>query len=235
MPAFAAGFALVHSPMVGSECWRAVASVLQQSGFVARAIDYRGVRGPDWYDGAAARISRQVGGLEQPWFLALHSAAGALAPAIVGAASTSPAAILFVDAILPHPRKSWLETAPPALAGRLRRLAVGRTLPPWNRWFTADPAAQLIRDEDLRTQFEAGLPRLPLAYLEAAAPDGHLAAGHNVAFLRLSQAYEAEATRAEEIGWSVSRASMDHLAMITQPDKVAAMIVDLTAAVLVNG
>ena len=72
-------------------------------------------------------------------------------------------------------------------------------------------------------------------YLEAPAPDGHLAADHNVAFLRLSQAYEAEATRAEEIGWSVSRASMDHLAMITQPDKVAAMIVDVTAAVLVNG
>lgn len=231
----AAGFALIHSPMVGPDCWRAVASCLRRDGFDARAIEYGGVRGPDWYEGAATRIVRQTAVLNHPWALALHSAAGALAPAIVGAAIAKPSAILFVDAILPHPGRSWLETAPPALANRLRGLAEDGVLPPWNHWFVADPAPRLISDEARRVEFEAALPRLPMRFLRCPAPAEDLSADDRVGYLRLSEGYGAEATAAELMSWKVASAPMDHLAMISQPDRVAAMMARLAAALIAHG
>jgi hypothetical protein len=234
-PPTAAGFALIHSPMVGPDCWRAVASCLRRDGFDALAIEYGGVRGPDWYDGAATRIARQAADLNHPWVLALHSAAGAMAPAIVGAAITKPSAILFVDAILPHPARSWLETAPPALANRLGGLAKDGVLPPWNRWFVADPAPRLISDQARRVEFESALPRLTISFLQCPAPAEDLIADETVGYLRLSEGYEAEASAAELMGWKVASAPMDHLAMISQPDRVAAMMVELAAALLAHG
>jgi hypothetical protein len=221
--------------MVGPDCWRAVASYLRREGFDARAIEYGGVRGPDWYEGAATRIAGQAAGLNQPWVLALHSAAGAFAPAIVSAAVTKPSAILFVDAILPHPGRSWLETAPPALANRLRVLAKDGVLPSWNRWFVADPALRLISDEARRVEFEAALPRLPMSFLQRRAPAPDLGADERAGYIRLSDGYGAEAAAAALMGWKVASAPMDHLAMISQPDRVAAMMVELAAALLAHG
>jgi len=208
---------------------------MRRDGFDARAIEYGGVQGPDWHEGAATRIARQAAGLNQPWVLALHSAAGAFAPAIVGAVITKPSAILFVDAILPHPGRSWLETAPPALADRLRGLAKDGVLPQWNRWFLADPALRLVSDEARRVEFEAALPRLPMSFLQCPAPAADLGGDERVGYLRLSEGYDAEATAAGLRGWKVASAPMDHLAMISQPDRVAAMIVEFAAALIVHG
>jgi hypothetical protein len=221
--------------MVEPDCWRAVASCLRPFGSDARVIDYGGVWGPDWYVGAATRIAREAAGLNQPWALALHSAAGALAPAIVKAVIAKPSVILFIDAILPHPGRSWLETAPPALANRLRGLAEDGVLPPWNRWFVADPTPRLISDEARRVEFEAALPRLPMSFLQCPAPAEDLSADERVGYLRLSEGYEAEATAAELMGWKVASARMDHLAMISQPDRVAAVMTELAAALLAHG
>lgn len=229
------GFALIHSPLVGKSSWKGVEASLRRAGSDAAAIDYGGVREPDWYGGAVDRVVAQIGAVTTPWLLVLHSGAGALASSIAEAAPAKPAGVVFADAILPHPGRSWLETAPAGLAQHVRRMAEGGILPPWNRWFADDPARTLIDDPGLRADFIGELPRVPLAYLECTAPNQELAPSTPAAFLQLSVAYQAEADDARRRGWPVALAQMDHLAILTAPDRVAAMVMDLAAALLAHG
>jgi hypothetical protein len=52
---------------------------------------------------------------------------------VTHAASAPVAAAVFVDAILPHPQASLLETAPEGVGDRLRGLARDGWLPPWHQ------------------------------------------------------------------------------------------------------
>ena len=211
---------LVHSPFVGAGCWRAVAAKLPGAG----AADYGGVTGPHWYSAAAARISAAAG--EGDWIAVLHSAAGAFAPALAAAAPRL-AGFVFIDAVLPTPGRSWLDTAPPALAAHLAGLVAGGRLAPWNAWFEPDPAARLIADAGLRGAFVAELPRVPWAFLEACSPADDGWARLPAAYVQLSAAYAEEAAVAEARGWTVRRAPLNHLAMLADPDKVAALVAGL--------
>jgi len=223
---------LIHSPLVGKKCWVPVEGLLRRGGADARAIDYEDLRGPDWYGGAAAAIARRIEDIEGSWVLVVHSAAGGLAPSILAAAPASPAAIVFVDSILPHPGRSWLETAPPCLSARVRSLAEDGMLPPWNRWFADDPAANLIQDPETLAEFTADLPRLPLAFLECAAPLLAAETAIPTGYLQLSASYAGEAREARRRSWRVEEAPAHHLAMVTHPDKVGPKIVELAAALL---
>jgi hypothetical protein len=191
----------------------------------AAAIDYGGVRGPDWYEGVGARVAAAAGA--SPWIAVLHSGAGGFAPAIAAAAANL-AGLIFVDAVLPYPGRSWLEHAPAALAERLRRLAADGHLPPWNQWFDADPAPRLIADAARRSTFVQELPRAPFAFLEAACPAEHRWERLPAAYAQLSTAYDAEAAQAGERGWAVRSARLNHLAMLSHPDKVAAVLSELS-------
>jgi len=190
----------------------------------AVAVDYGGVRGPDWHDGVGRRIAAQMD--DAPWIAVLHSGAGGFAPSIA-AASRRLAGLIFIDAVLPTPGRSWIETAPPALADRLRGLTTDGLLAPWNRWFESDPTPRLLPDAAMRDAFVRDLRRVPFAFLEAACPDHQQWARLPTAYLRLSEAYEAEAVQAELQGWPVRRTRLHHLAMVSDPDKVAALLRDL--------
>lgn len=181
--------------------------------------------GPGWYEGVAARIAGQVD--DAPWIAALHSGAGGFAPAIA-AASGRLAGLIFLDALLPYPGRSWRETAPPALVSHLAALTTTDCLlAPWDRWFGPDTLARLLPDPEMRAAFIGDLPRVPFAFLEAGCPDQREWERLPAAYLRLSQGYEAEACEAERRGWPVRRADLHHLAMATDPDKVAALLLDL--------
>ena len=73
------------------------------------AVDYGRLSPPDWYEGVARSVAARCDG--RPWIAVLHSGGGSLAPAIA-AASADLAGFIFVDAVLPHPGKSWIETVP---------------------------------------------------------------------------------------------------------------------------
>jgi hypothetical protein len=90
-----------------------------------------------------------------------HSGAGALLPATAEATATPVAAVVFVDAILPHPGVSWFETAPPVLREQLRGLASDGQLPAWHQWFPPEVVTELLPEEDLRRRFIAELPVFP--------------------------------------------------------------------------
>jgi len=218
--------ALIHSPFVGPSSWRRTAEALAATGVEAVAADYGGVRPPDWYDGAAHRIAAALPGFE-PLALAVHSGAGGLVPALADALGARASAFLFVDAVLPYPGQRWLDTAPPALADRLREIAEEGVLPPWDTWFGRGAIETLIIDPALRAAFSADLPRVPLAYLEAVAPGGEAWRNRRAAYLQLSGPYAAEAGAAEALGWIVRREQLHHLAMLTHPDRLAGILAEM--------
>jgi hypothetical protein len=185
------------------------------------------LQGPDWYGGVGARIAARCDGA--PWLAVLHSGAGGFAPAITDVAADL-VGLLFVDAVLPYPGRAWTQTAPSALAAHLRRVTKDERLPPWNTWFASDPTPALIPDAAARAAFVGELPRAPLAYLDAVSPAGTAWARLPAAYLRLSPAYEDEAAEAQHRGWPVRRLETHHLAMVSEPDMVAAALSELAAS-----
>lgn len=210
---------LVPSPFVGVTSWGTMAQVLPD----ALAADYGGVHGPDWYEGVAARIVAQADG--RPWVAVLHSGAGGFVPAIAAASSDLVGAI-YLDAVLPYPGRNCLQNAPSDLVDQLRRLTTDGWLAPWNRWFEPDPLQRLIPDAGTRAAFVADQPRVPFAFLEAVSRADSAWEAMPAAYVQLSRAYDDTAAQAERLGWSVRRARMHHLAMVSDPDKVATLLTD---------
>jgi len=150
------------------------------------------------------------------------SASGALAPSVAAALSAPLTGVIFVDAILPHPGRGWLDTAPPALKAQLAAGAQQGLLPAWDGWWPPGALERLVPDAELRAAIIADLEPLPLAYFEEPAPADDLSAP--CAYLQLSGAYEEEARRATRLGWPVVRLPATHLAVATQPLAVAAAL-----------
>jgi hypothetical protein len=221
---------LLHSPLAVPQIWEAVAPDLRGRGHAVIVPDLTAVLAgdPPYYSRFADSVASAAGSEDS--YLVAHSGAGALVPAI--AARTALAGAIFVDALLPHPGRTWFETAPPQLASRLRALAKDGHLPPWNRWWPETTMSVALPDVALRERIFALLPELPLAYLEERAPDAALTTP--AAYLQLSWGYHAEAAEAETAGWPVARMSsqqttLQHLAMLTHPRRVAEKIEHLAS------
>jgi hypothetical protein len=77
----------------------------------------------------------------------------------------------------------------------------------------------------MRASFVDELPRLPTAFLDERLPD----VGWNgrAGYLQLSAPYAAAADTAKVNGWQVETRALDHLAIMTEPDEVAAALAAL--------
>ena len=241
---------LVHSPLVAPLTWEPVAERLRRAGRVVVVPSLAGVidDGPPYYRRLAGRVADEVARActDSRVTLAGHSGAGALLPAIaaaiagrgedgvvgsggsgggtVGAGRGEVCGVIFVDAILPHPGQTWFETAPASLGEHLVGLAREGRLPRWNEWFPAEAVSALLPEAGLRERFVADLPELPLAYFYETAPHVACWPPAHCAYLRLSEPYDEFADEAGRLGWPVRRENSDHLAMLTQPDRIAAVL-----------
>jgi hypothetical protein len=178
---------------------------------------------PPWIPKLARRVAETVRRERTSGDVVLvaHSGAGSLVPAVAMDIGTPVRAAVFVDAVLPHPGRTWLDTAPPELRDRLLRLAEDGRLPPWNRWFPERAIQSLLPDEKVRARFLAELPRLPLAYFEERAPRAEGWDRIRCGYVQLSDAYAETAREASGRGWPTQREPSDHLAMLTRPRAVA--------------
>jgi hypothetical protein len=219
--------ALIHSPLVGPSAWRRTALALRDGGLSALAVDYGGVSGPGWYGGVAARIAEALPG-DDLVVLVAHSGAGGFIPGLVEAMGARIAGFVLVDAVMPYPGRRWLDTAPPALVERVSQLAEDGVLPPWDVWFGRKSIANLLSDPTLSAEFSAELPRVPFAYLQARAPEGEAWRSRPAGYVQLSDACAPEADEAEALGWPVRREALHHLAMLTHPARVAAVLSEMT-------
>ena len=224
---------LVHSPLVGSDTWEPVASSLADNGHAVIVPDLVGTltAGPPYHRRQARLIADSARG--RPVVLIGHSGAGPLLATAAATLGEGARGHVFVDAGLPTPGRSWMETVPEDLAAQLLSMADPQGwLPPWSQWWGEEELAALLPDAELRRRFVAGCPRLPLAMFEEThppAPEWPTASG---GYLQLSEAYEADAARASELGWPVIRQQSHHLALLTEPDVVAAEILRLIGRLL---
>ncbi|MGH3901370.1 MAG: alpha/beta hydrolase [Pseudonocardiaceae bacterium] len=224
------GIALLHSPLVGPLCWQPLAERLRADGYRVIAPDLTAAAASDSHQGSFIAAAVHAIGVAEMGSVVLvgHSGAGPLLPAIASAANTI--GVIFVDAGLPHPGKSWFDTAPPPLTAHLKSLADhDGVLPRWSDWF--DPAVlnEAIADPRLRLRFVDELPRLSICYFEQPTPatvwDGP------TAYLQLSAVYIADADRAAAAGWPVQRLPEGHLAILTAPQHVLPALIALLEAV----
>jgi hypothetical protein len=215
---------LVPSPFVGAVSWQRMAEVLPD----AIVADYGGVSAPDWYEGVARRVAAQSDG--RPWIAVLHSGAGGFAP-VLKSASTDLAGFIYVDAVLPYPGRSCLSTAPTARVDQLRSLTTDGLLAPWNKWFRPGLLPRLVPNVEARKTFIQNLPRVPFAFLEAVSPAQFEWEQMPAAYLQLSEVYDDTAMKAERRGWTVRRARLHHLAIVSDPEAVADLLRPLSLSV----
>jgi Alpha/beta hydrolase family len=219
---------LIHSPLTGPLTWQATAVCLRGDGcrIVVPSLAGAVSEGPPYYRNLARAVADAIEAEEPSGAVALiaHSGAGALLPAILEACRAPIACAVFADAILPHPGASWMDTAPRPLHDKLDQMSDGGMLPSWNNWLPAEALAVLLPDVEMRRQFVGELREIPRAYLEERAPQTVGWPPARCAFLQLSAAYAREAGDAAAMGWPVRRESIDHLAMLTQPERIASAL-----------
>jgi pimeloyl-ACP methyl ester carboxylesterase len=213
---------LVHSPLAGCGTWEPVGDVLAGDGYAVAVPDLAGAiaAGPPYHLRQARVIADCAAG--QPAILVGHSRAG---PLLAAAGTMLPGRVrgyVFVDARLPAPGRSWIETVQPGLAARLRDMAgqQGRLLP-WPQWWGEEELAAFLPDPVVRQHFAAGCPGLPMAMLEETYPPAPGWPDAPGGYVQLSEAYEDDAATARELGWPVRQQLSHHLALVTQPCQVA--------------
>jgi pimeloyl-ACP methyl ester carboxylesterase len=209
---------LVHSPLVGPATWQEVAARLEADGERVAVPDLTpALHGASYTADQAAAVRRSI--RRDRVILIGHSGAGPLLPAFgVGA---DVAGYLFVDAGLPTPGQSWMETAPPGLVDRLKGMAKDGWLPPWSQWWGPDGLADLLPEPELRQRFTEDCPPLPLAMFTERRPVVAGWPNAPCAYLRLGDSYQAEFEQARQLGWATAELPSHHLAMLTDPGAVA--------------
>lgn len=197
----ASGFVLVASPFTGPFAWARVAEVLRTRG---ERVAVLGV--DEMIDGSRVLVG--------------HSGAGARLPSIAGELGAVECAV-YLDALLPHPGRSWAQTVPEVLVTKLESQAVGRRLPPWPQWWGEEGMRALIPDDALRAEFVAHCPAVPVETIHEVMPE---VPEPPSVFVQLSAAYEHETIAARAKGWPTIVLDSRHLALLTDPEIIADVV-----------
>jgi pimeloyl-ACP methyl ester carboxylesterase len=227
----AATAVLVHSPFLGPASLRPLADSLAAQGHPAVLLDLRpSVVAAPVHQVLVGAFADAIGdaSLSGQVVLVGHSGAGPLLPAFADALEESVAGLIFLDAGLPTPGRSWRDTVPTTLYTPLRDRSRDGLLPRWHLWFAENPLASL--SPALRAEIEDEAPEVPLAFLKEARPDVEWTGP--AGYVSLSSAYEPDVEEAINRGWPVERLQSHHLAPVTDPEPVAQAILRILAEML---
>ena len=168
--------------------------------------------------------------LDPPVVLVADSGGGPQLPAL---ATHTPGVLgmVLVDALLPHPGRSWAQTVPDAFVAKLRADANDGRLRPWPQWWGEARMRELIPDDALRAAFVDACPAVPVAWIDQVMPELPDPAA---VFVQLSATYAPESDAARAHGWPVLTLDTNHLAVLTAPDMVADAVLR-AAALLPRG
>lgn len=214
-------FALLPSPFLGPVSWRAVRDTLVGRGHSAEVLDVgKHLSGAP---GVYARLGQAVASqMQARSILVVHSGAGALVPSIAIAAPDSVDGAVFVDGLMPHPGRSWMNTVPEGMGAQLRASVSGGLAPSWPTWLPEQLFSELLPEPSMRAELTATAPRVPLAFLEEVAPSPPASLPpRRCAYVQLSASYDPEADKARQLGWRVTRIEANHLSIMTAPRLVA--------------
>jgi pimeloyl-ACP methyl ester carboxylesterase len=212
---------LIHSPFLGPATWQSTARALRGIGRRVHVPSLLGVarsEPPYWPAGVDAIVRAAA---DEPVVLVAHSNAGLYLPAVVDALGDQVRGVVFVDAALPgaghHTTSEFL-----------RSLAtVDGLLPPWTSWWDEADVAEVFPDADVRAEVEAEQPRMPLAYYDHLPPAPHGWATPPCGYLWFGRPYDTGAAQAAAYGWPTVHLTGGHLHMLTDPDAVAAAVLQM--------
>ena len=222
---------LVHSPFLGPASLRPLADALAGFGHPAVLLDLRpSVVTPPVHQVLVGAFADAIGdaSLAGPVVLVGHSGAGPLLPAFADTLDEGVAGLIFLDAGLPTPGRSWRDTAPRELYLEMRDRSRDGRLPRWHLWFPDDPLVNL--DPELRAEIADEAPEVPLAFLKEARPDVEWPGP--AGYVLLSDAYSDDLGRARALGWPVAELRSHHLAPAADPEPVAEAILRVLTEML---
>jgi hypothetical protein len=217
-------FVLIHSPLVGTLTWQAVAKTLRTEGHE--------VFTPNLHDKADAELTfwqQEVDSIDlaaADVILVGHSGAGALLPTI--GENLNVYGYIFVDAVLLFESGTRLElmaSEDAAFASQFEAfLKGGGRFPNW----TDEQFQTIIPDAELRSALLADMRPRDFSFFteRIEVPAGW--DSRPCAYLPLSEFYGRYAVQAEQHGWPVIRRDTHHFEMLTQPEEIAKLLIAIS-------
>ncbi|MEO6060566.1 MAG: alpha/beta fold hydrolase [Thermoflexales bacterium] len=225
-------FALIHSPICGTETWLSTATALEARGhraFVPLLLDDEAYSLPLWRQNAdAIALAFRRSAMTEPIIWVAHSGAGFRLPAYRAACAQPAGGYIFVDAGLPAAGLSQLDTmrSESAALGRelLAHLESGGVAPNW----TDEALREVLPDAAHRALVLNGLRPRGLRYynepiyVPESWPDAPCAY-----LLFQGESYGTYAELAAGKGWRVRRIDAGHFHMLVDPGAVAEALIAL--------
>lgn len=219
---------LVHSPLVGPSSWRPFAETARERGYDVLRPDLTGVAdapSPQWRHFVDVAESSALG--HDDVIIVGHSGAGAMLRAIAERIGSHLRAVVFVDAVVPPPEEA--HTTSTELLELLESKAVDGVLAPWLDWYPTDVVDELIPDPTDQDALRSDMPRLQKAFFDDAIPVRPGWTGWPCAYVKLSDAYDAEYAGVAKAGWPRATIAGTHLSIFTDPAAVLDAVENLTA------
>jgi pimeloyl-ACP methyl ester carboxylesterase len=211
---------------LGSWAWQRVTPILNSRGFVTRTPRLRVTAASldDWIDDATDPELTDV-------TLVAHSFAGYVAAGALARDANRIRTVVFLDAVLPRPGKSWFEVMGSDVERFMTSIARDGAVP----WFTREQLDQLypghgINDEDF-AWMQANVTPQPIAtYAQPAIAEPLDPARAKFFYVRCLRT-APPAADIDEAGpdWTVHTLDAGHWPMITHPDATARLIEECSA------
>lgn len=220
-------FALIHSPLVGTTTWAAVAEQLSHEGFVTVTPALASPQTPEppfWSTHVHnVAVALKPFSSDPVVILAGHSGGGVLLPAISQSLDKPAGAAIFIDAAIPRDGASRLDLFESSEAAEeFRRAASNGLLPTWSE----EDLRGVIEDDELRHKFVSELRPLPLAVYEEPLPVSEGWADVPQAYLHFTSTYDLFAKQAQQAGWPYIHLEGGHFHMLVDPIAVAGALID---------
>jgi pimeloyl-ACP methyl ester carboxylesterase len=225
---------LVASPLLGPSSWSPLARELAGRGWEvlvsADEPDLPGQR-PYW-EGTVNGVVESLRDVPHDRTVVLvgHSGAGALLPAVARAIRQPVVAFVFLDAGLPSPGRSRLDSMAdegPGGAAFATELATildaGGRYPEW----TDDDLAPLLPNAARRREVLAEMRPRGRDFWTEPLPDATFAPGARCAYVQFSDTYQTAADAAEAMGWPLRYLSAGHFHHLVDEKAVADSLIEL--------
>lgn len=220
---------LVGGSGLGPWAWERVTPILNDHGFetITPTLRTTAVDLDDWVEDVTTNLT----GLADVTLVA-HSFAGYTAAALLEREPHSIRKLIFIDAILPQPNRSWFEVMGPDVAAFMTSLAQGGAIP----WFSREQLDQLYPGHGITNAdfawMRQHLTAQPIGtYTQSAIKEPLGVISASVAYVRcLNTQPPAADVSPERLGWDYRTLDTGHWPMITNPAETAQVIADLAGS-----
>lgn len=233
-------FVLVHGTGHGGWCWQRVSPILRAAGSTVYAQTLTGVGDRSHLTQCGVNLTTHITDVTSLLFyedltevvLVGHSYAGMV---ITGVAATTPERLkqlIYLDAYLPDEGQSEVDLWPPAMRTEIEaaaRASDARRPPP-------SPESMGITDRAMADWMRDRITPHPMATYTEAVPKGDArSAAIPRAYIActegpLTSVFGPFADKARAAGWIVREIATGHDAMLTVPEDVARLLLELAVA-----